>query len=74
MEEGIVAGGGTTLLKLAKKIDEIRNSLDNSEQKMGADIIERALKWPLRLIASNAGETGDVVINKVLEGQSVSAE
>ncbi|GAB5361615.1 hypothetical protein AAMO2058_000727700 [Amorphochlora amoebiformis] len=68
VEEGIVAGGGTTLLKLAEKIPEIRDSLENTEQKMGADIIERALKWPLRLIASNAGETGDVVINGVVLG------
>eukprot|EP00469_Lotharella_globosa_P005023 CAMPEP_0167803472 /NCGR_PEP_ID=MMETSP0111_2-20121227/19854_1 /TAXON_ID=91324 /ORGANISM="Lotharella globosa, Strain CCCM811" /LENGTH=627 /DNA_ID=CAMNT_0007699943 /DNA_START=1084 /DNA_END=2967 /DNA_ORIENTATION=+ len=69
VEEGIVAGGGTTLLKLAAKVSEIKGQLDNEEQRMGADIIERALKWPLRLIASNAGETGDVVINNVLQGQ-----
>jgi chaperonin GroEL len=65
VEEGIVAGGGTTLLKLAARVDGIRDTLDNDEQKMGADIVRKALLYPMRLIAHNAGLNGSVVIEKV---------
>lgn len=65
MEEGIVAGGGSTLLKLAQKVDEIVATLDNDEQKVGAEIVRRALSYPLKLIANNAGVNGSVVVQKV---------
>ena len=55
VEEGIVIGGGCTLLKLAAAVDKIKDELPNEEQKLGADIIKRALKYPMRLIAANAG-------------------
>mmetsp|Transcript_5366 Transcript_5366/g.11780 ORF Transcript_5366/g.11780 Transcript_5366/m.11780 type:complete len:579 (+) Transcript_5366:104-1840(+) len=71
VEEGIVIGGGCTLLKLAAKVDDIRATLSNDEQKLGADIIKKALVYPLRLIASNAGVNGSVVMQKVLD-QSAS--
>jgi len=67
VEEGIVIGGGCTLLKLAAKVDAIKATLENDEQKLGADIIRKALAYPLRLIASNAGVNGSVVMQKVLE-------
>ncbi|BDA50357.1 RuBisCO large subunit-binding protein subunit beta, chloroplastoc [Coccomyxa sp. Obi] len=67
VEEGIVIGGGCTFLKLARKVDEVKATLDNDEQKVGAEIVRRALSYPLRLIANNAGVNGSVVQQKVLE-------
>jgi len=69
VEEGIVAGGGTTLLKLALRIDEISAKLDNDEQRVGAEIVRKALSYPLKLIANNAGVNGSVVVQKVLDQQ-----
>jgi chaperonin GroEL len=69
VEEGIVIGGGCTLLKLAAAVDEIKNTLDNDEQKLGADIIKRALSYPMRLIASNAGVNGSVTVEKVMNAK-----
>jgi len=65
VEEGIVIGGGCTLLALADKVDAIKETLENDEQKVGADIIKRALSYPLRLVADNAGENGYVVLENV---------
>jgi len=65
VEEGIVIGGGCTLLALADKVDAIKATLENDEQRVGADIIKRALSYPLRLVAHNAGENGYVVLEKV---------
>jgi chaperonin GroEL len=67
VEEGIVIGGGCTLLKLAQKVDAIKEGLDNDEQKVGAEIVRRSLGYPLKLIANNAGTNGSVVMQKVLE-------
>ncbi|KNA12027.1 hypothetical protein SOVF_129600 [Spinacia oleracea] len=66
VEEGIVVGGGCTLLRLSTKVDAIKATLGNAEQKLGADIVKRALSYPLDLIAKNAGVNGAVVIEKVL--------
>ena len=66
VEEGIVPGGGTTLIHLAKKIEEIKKSLD-AEEKIGADIVARALEAPLRQIADNAGAEGSVIVARVRE-------
>ncbi|XP_057967064.1 ruBisCO large subunit-binding protein subunit beta, chloroplastic isoform X2 [Malania oleifera] len=70
VEEGIVVGGGCTLLRLASKVDTIKNTLDNDEQKVGADIVKRALSYPMKLIAKNAGVNGSVVIEKVLSSDN----
>lgn len=66
VEEGIVVGGGCTLLRLAAKVDAIKETLENDEQKVGAEIVKRALGYPMKLIAKNAGVNGSVVIEKVL--------
>merc|ERR1719191_1340206 len=65
VEEGIVIGGGCTLLKLAAKVADIRETLDNDEQKIGGGSSRRALGYPLKLIAANAGTNGSVVMEKV---------
>uniref|UniRef100_A0A0D9W5G2 Uncharacterized protein n=1 Tax=Leersia perrieri TaxID=77586 RepID=A0A0D9W5G2_9ORYZ len=66
IEEGVVIGGGCSLLRLSMKIDKIKDSLDNMEQKIGADIFKQALSYPTVLIANNAGVNGNFVIEKVL--------
>ncbi|XP_022945344.1 chaperonin 60 subunit beta 4, chloroplastic-like [Cucurbita moschata] len=66
IEEGVVVGGGCCLLRLSTKVDAIKNVLENEEQMIGAEIFKRALSYPTRLIARNAGVNGSVVIDKVL--------
>ena len=65
VEEGIVPGGGVALLRAAMVLDKLNP--ENEDQKFGINIIRKALSWPARLIASNAGEDGGVVTGKILE-------
>ncbi|KAL0717133.1 hypothetical protein Bca4012_066455 [Brassica carinata] len=69
--EGIVVGGGCTLLRLSAKVDAIKDTLENDEEKVGAEIIKRALSYPLKLIAKNAGVNGSVDSEKVLANDDV---
>ena len=62
VEEGLVAGGGTTLLQAIPALDAIQ--LDGDEQ-VGVDIVRKALEAPARQIADNAGMSGEVVVNAV---------
>jgi chaperonin GroEL len=62
VEEGLVAGGGTTLLQAIPALDKI--SLNGDEQ-VGVDIVRKALEAPARQIADNAGASGEVVVNAV---------
>ncbi|CAO2832009.1 unnamed protein product [Amaranthus hypochondriacus] len=71
VEEGIVVGGGCTLLRLSSKVDAIKDQLENVEEKVGADIVKRALSYPLKLIAKNAGVNGSVVSEKVLSSDDL---
>lgn len=64
VEEGIVPGGGATLIHLITKIEAIRNTLD-AEEQLGADLVAKALEAPLRQIADNAGVEGSIVIERV---------
>ena len=66
VEEGIVAGGGTTLLQSRGALDKIK--LEGDEQ-VGVDIVRRALEAPARQIAENAGARGDVVIESILKAK-----
>jgi chaperonin GroEL len=68
VEEGIVPGGGVALVRCAKAVDEVLKNLEGDE-KIGATIIRRALEEPLRMIVSNAGEEGAVVIGKIHESK-----
>lgn len=70
IEEGVVVGGGCSLLRLSRKIDTIKESLDNVEQKIGADIFKHALSYPATLIANNAGMSGKFVVEKVLSNDN----
>ncbi|MCZ8361095.1 MAG: chaperonin GroEL [Microcystis sp. LE19-388.1G] len=65
VEEGIVPGGGTTLIHLASKVKAFKASLTNDEEKVAADIVAKALEAPLRQLANNAGVEGDVIVEGV---------
>ncbi|PKI53163.1 chaperonin 60 subunit beta 4, chloroplastic [Punica granatum] len=71
IEEGVVVGGGCSLLRLTSKVDGIKDLLDNEEQKIGAEIFKRALSYPARQIAKNAGANGSVVVEKILSVDNV---
>ena len=65
VEEGIVAGGGVTLLYAARAIGGLTSI--NADQKVGIDIVRRALRAPVRQIAENAGVDGSIVVGKLLD-------
>jgi chaperonin GroEL len=62
MEEGIVAGGGLTLIKAASVLDKL--PLENDEL-IGANIVKKALFEPAKIIAENAGYAGEVVVEEL---------
>ncbi|MBY6018653.1 chaperonin GroEL [Halomonas denitrificans] len=66
VEEGVVAGGGTALVRVAAKITELTG--DNEEQNVGIKLALRAMEAPLRQIAFNAGVESSVIANQVREG------
>jgi chaperonin GroEL len=66
VEEGIVPGGGVALVRCAKDVEALVGKLEGDE-KIGAQIVRRALEEPLRQIVGNAGEEGAVVVGKILE-------
>ena len=66
VEEGIVAGGGTALVSVIPAVEELVNSLEG-EEKLGANIIRKALEEPLRQIAVNAGLEGAVIVKNVMD-------
>ncbi|MCI6860732.1 MAG: chaperonin GroEL, partial [Prevotella sp.] len=66
IEEGVVAGGGTTYIRSLSALDNIKG--DNADEQTGINIVKRAIEEPLRQICFNAGVEGAVVVNKVLEG------
>lgn len=69
VEEGIVAGGGTALLRAASKIDKSKFAEDEG---FGATIIKRACEEPIRQIAANAGLDGAIVLDRILQNKSVT--
>jgi chaperonin GroEL len=70
VEEGIVAGGGVSLLRAVKVLDEVKT--DNEDQNAGVAIVRRALQAPIRQIAENAGVEGSIVVGKVLDRQTAA--
>jgi len=71
VEEGIVPGGGTALLRTQKAVDKLVKSLEG-DIRTGALIIRRVLEEPMRMIAQNAGHDGAVIIQKVLADSNPS--
>jgi chaperonin GroEL len=70
VEEGILPGGGVALLRASEVLKKIRTQ--NDDQKTGVDIVRKALSWPARQIAINAGEDGSVIVGKILEKDQYS--
>jgi chaperonin GroEL len=66
VEEGIVPGGGVALIRAAKALDNLK--LDG-DQRVGVEITRKALESPLRWIATNAGEEGSIVVQRVKEAK-----
>jgi chaperonin GroEL len=65
VEEGIVAGGGVTLLYASQRLGQLNP--ENDDQKVGIDIVRRALQAPARQIFANAGMEGSVIVGKLLD-------
>jgi len=70
VEEGIVAGGGSSYIMASKKVVDVMSGLSGDE-KTGASIVLKALEAPLRQIVTNAGLEGSVVVNKVKEKEKM---
>ena len=67
VEEGIIPGGGVAYLRIQEKLTGLKT--DNEDQKIGVEIIRKALEEPIRIIVTNAGLEGSVIINKIREGK-----
>ena len=67
IEEGVVAGGGTTYIRALKALTKVKGV--NADEQTGINIVERAIEEPLRQIVLNAGGEGAVVVQKVREGK-----
>ena len=65
VEEGILPGGGVALLRAVEALKRVK--IENEDQKHGIDIVRKALSWPARQIAINAGEDGSVIVGKIGE-------
>ncbi len=72
IEEGVVAGGGVTLLRAQAKVEEMASGISDPDERVGANIVAKALEAPLGQIAVNAGLEGGVIVEKVrnLEGSN----
>ena len=70
VEEGIVPGGGVTLLRSIDAIDSVEFA--NEDQKIGGEILKKALEAPIRQIIENAGLESSVIVNKIKENDSIS--
>jgi chaperonin GroEL len=68
VEEGILPGGGVALLRAIEALKKVRTH--NDDQKTGVEIVRKALSWPARQIALNAGEDGSVIVGKILEKET----
>jgi len=69
VEEGIVPGGGVALLRASKALDGVK--LDAHDQQVGVNIIKRAIEEPMRWIATNAGQEGTIIVQRVKESNDV---
>jgi TCP-1/cpn60 chaperonin family/TIR domain len=63
VEEGILPGGGVALLRAGKALDKLKG--ENEDQRHGVEMVKKALSWPARQIAINAGEDGSVIVGKI---------
>lgn len=69
IEEGIVPGGGAAFVHLSTYVPAIKEKIEDPDERLGADIIQKAIVAPASLIAQNAGVEGEVVVEKVKEAE-----
>lgn len=69
IEEGIVPGGGAAYVHLSTCVPAIKEKLEDADERLGADIIQKALLAPASLIARNAGVEGEVVVEKIRDSE-----
>ena len=67
VEEGIVPGGGVALLRIQASLVKVKT--DEADEKIGVDIVRRALEEPIRAIAFNAGAEGSIIVAKIRESK-----
>ncbi len=67
VEEGIIPGGGVAFVRIQKKLDSLKPEI--ADQRIGVEIVRRALEEPLRMIVENAGLESSVILNQVKEGK-----
>lgn len=72
IEEGIVPGGGVTLLKVRKVLPSLREKMKTNDEKVGVEILHEALAEPIKLIAKNAGADESLVLQKVEDNKTES--
>src|SRR5437764_861959 len=65
VEEGVLPGGGVALLRAIRALEKLK--VQNDDQRTGIDIVKKALSWPARQIAINAGEDGSIIVGKILD-------
>jgi len=65
VEEGILPGGGVALLRATKSLEKLKGA--NDDQKVGIDIVRKAIQAPIRQIAANAGAEGSIIVGKIQE-------
>ena len=70
VEEGILPGGGVALLRSVKALDSVKTA--NDDQRVGVDIVRRAIEAPVRQIAENAGAEGSIIVGKLRENTDFS--
>ncbi|MBX5126583.1 chaperonin GroEL [Rhizobium lentis] len=70
VEEGILPGGGVALLRAVKALDAVKTA--NGDQRVGVDIVRRAIEAPVRQIAENAGAEGSIIVGKLREKSEFS--
>lgn len=67
VDEGIVAGGGSALLHASRSLVELRDRMSTLDQRVGVEIVMRAVQMPTKTICKNAGDEGAVIVGKLLE-------
>src|SRR5437773_2166658 len=70
VEEGVVPGGGSALLYAARSLDKLTPA--NPDQKVGIDIVRKALQWPARQIAENSGTDGSIIVGKLMDSKDAN--
>ena len=70
VEEGVVPGGGSALLYAIPALDKLTPA--NPDQKVGIEIVRKALSWPARQIVENSGEDGSIIVGKLLDSKDVN--